>query len=111
MSEKRNIKYDVKRAPLIDNELSIFDELIKDIDIKEIPPKYIDRMFIQYHNGVIVELSEIDIAHTVKILKSHDYDLSDSPFKRMRGIKVFINTEKLAHDVNKEIEGLLGNHG
>jgi hypothetical protein len=89
---------------------SVFDRIVKEIDAKEIPAKYIEQILIQYYDGNIVELSGSEITHPIPLNKNTSWDIMEESFKKMRDVKVFLNTEKLELDVNIMVEDLLGKY-
>lgn len=89
---------------------SVFDRIVKEIDAKEIPAKYIEQILVQYYDGNIVELSGDEISHPIPVNKNASWEAMEDSFKKMKDVKIFINTDKLEADINIEVEKLLGNH-
>ena len=87
---------------------SVFDRIVKEIEAKEIPSQYIEYILVQYYDGNIVELSGNDLTHPIPVNSNINWNLLDDSFKKIRDVKIFINTDKLEKDVNEEVEKLLG---
>lgn len=87
---------------------SVFDRIVKEIDAKEIPTAYIDQILVQYYDGNIVELSGKDLTNPIPLDQQSTWSMMDVPFKTMKDVKIFINTDKLEKDVNEAVEKLLG---
>lgn len=87
---------------------SIFDQLVKEIDANEIPTEYIERIVVYYNNGTVVELSGEEISCPVPVNRGGSAEDMDEPFKKMREVKVFVNTEKLEKDVNVLVDDVFG---
>ncbi len=89
---------------------SVFDRIVKEIDAREIPAKYVEYILVQYHDGNVVELSGKEISHPIPINKDANWEAMEESFKKMRDIKVFISTDKLEVDINAMLENLLGKY-
>lgn len=89
---------------------SVFDRIVKEIDANEIPVKYIDQILVQYHDGNIVELHGTEISHPIPLNKNANWETMENSFKRMKDVRVFIDTDKLEEDVNELVELFLGPH-
>jgi hypothetical protein len=87
---------------------SIFDRIVKEIDATEIPAKYVEQILVQYYDGNIVELSGSEITHPIPMNKNASWDKMEESYKKMRDVKVFINTDTLEKDVNELVEKYLG---
>jgi hypothetical protein len=89
---------------------SVFDRIVKEIEAKEIPAKYIEQILVQYYDGNIVELRGNEITHPIPLNKNAKWDVMEDSFKKMRDVKVFISTETLEVDINELVEKLLGKY-
>lgn len=89
---------------------SVFDRIVKEIDAKEVPAQYIEQILVQYYDGSVVELSGEEIKHPIPLNKNASWDKMEESFKKMRDVKVFINTDSLERDVNALVENILGNY-
>lgn len=89
---------------------SVFDRIVKEIDAKEVPAQYIEQILVQYYDGSVVELSKEEIKHPIPLNKHASWDKMEESFKKMRDVKVFINTDSLEKDVNALVENILGNY-
>jgi hypothetical protein len=87
---------------------SVFDRIVKEIEAKEIPAKYIEQILVQYYDGNVVELSGNEITHPIPMNKNMSWEIMEDSFKKMRDVKIFINTDRLEKDINEEVEKLLG---
>ena len=87
---------------------SVFDRIVKEIDAKEIPARYVEQILVQYHDGNVVELSGDELTHPIPMNKNASWNKMEESFKKMRDVKVFINTEVLEKDVKELVEKLLG---
>ena len=89
---------------------SVFDRIVKEIDAKEIPAKYIEQILVQYYDGNVVELKGSELTHPIPVNRHQSMEAMQNSFKKMRDVKVFIDTEKLEQDINEEVEKLLGSY-
>jgi hypothetical protein len=89
---------------------SVFDRIVKEIDAKEIPARYVEQILVQYYDGNTVELSGEEITHPIPMNRNASWDKMEESYKKMRDVKVFINTEILEKDINIMVEKLLGLH-
>lgn len=108
MPDKKIKEFDLHKALEKIITPSIFDQFVKEIDADEIPTDYIEKIVVYYYNGTIVELSGDEIEHPVPVNKQGNADDMDESFKKMREVKVIVNTEKLEKDVNNLLEDLIG---
>jgi hypothetical protein len=87
---------------------SVFDQIVKEIDAKEIPARYIEQILVQYQDGSVIELSGDEITHPIPMDKNASWENLEESFKQMQDVKIFINTSILEKDVNILVEKLLG---
>lgn len=88
---------------------SVFDRLVKEIESAEIPARYVEQILVQYYDGSVVELNGAEIMHPIPMNKNAQWQGMEESFKKMRDVKVFINTEILEKDINEMVEKYLGN--
>lgn len=89
---------------------SVFDRIVKEVDAKEIPVKYIESVLVQYYDGNVVELTGSQLTHPIPMNKNISPGSMEESFKKMRDVKIFISTEKLEKDVNTLLEEILGKY-
>lgn len=89
---------------------SVFDRLVREIDATEIPPRYIQSVLVQYFDGSIVELGSTDLSKPIPMSKDATLDKMEDVFKKMKDVKIFIDTERLEADVNQRVEDYLGKY-
>ena len=89
---------------------SIFDRIVKEIEATEIPAKYVEQILVQYHDGNIVELNKAEISQPIPLNRDASWEVMEDEFRKMKDVKVFINTDDLERDVNELVEGILGNY-
>ena len=87
---------------------SVFDRIVKEIDAKEIPAKYVQQILVQYYDGSVIELSGDEITHPIPMNKNASWEGLEESFKKMRDVRVFINVETLERDINELVEKYLG---
>lgn len=90
---------------------SVIDRIMREIEAIEVPEQYVEHIMVQYDDGTISELSGKDMIRPVP-LSIHLPILPDNHpdyLKQIMDIRIFINTSKLEHDVNIEVEKILGN--
>lgn len=108
MSKKSTTSFNLDKAIGRIAKPSVFDRIVKEIDATEIPVKYIDHVLVQYYDGNIVELNGADITQPIPVNKGANWEDMEDSYRKMRDVKVFINTEKLEQDVNELVEQYLG---
>lgn len=89
---------------------SVFDRIVKEIEATEIPAIYIESILIQYYDGNVVELSGKEISHPIPLNKNIVWDTMAESFKKMRDVRIFLNTALLEEAVNIKVEELLGKY-
>ena len=87
---------------------SVFDRIVKEIEATEIPSKYVEQILVQYHDGSITELKGSELTHPIPINKNATWETKEDSFKKMKDVKIFINTSKLEKDINELVEAFLG---
>lgn len=110
MPRKTTTSFNLDKAISRIAKPSVFDRLVKEIDAHEIPAKYIEQVVIQYYDGNIVEISGEDLTQPVPMNRNISWDRIEESFKKMRDVKVFINTDTLEKDVNDLVETILGKY-
>lgn len=110
MAKKTTTSFNIDKAISRIAKPSVFDRIVKEIDAKEIPAKYIEQILVQYYDGNVVELSGNELTHPIPVNKSATWEMMEDSFKKMRDVKIFINTDRLEKDINEEVEKLLGNY-
>ena len=110
MAKKSTTSFNLDKAIGRIAKPSVFDRIVKEIDAKEIPAKYIEQILVQYYDGNVVELSGDEITHPIPVNKTSNWEMMEDSFKKMRDVKIFINTDRLEKDINELVEGILGNY-
>ena len=110
MSKKTTTSFNLDKAISRITKPSVFDRIVKEIDAKEIPAKYIEQILVQYYDGNVIELSGSEITHPIPVNRNISWEVMEDSFKKMRDVKIFINTDKLEKDINEEVEKFLGNY-
>ena len=108
MSKKIITSFNIDKAISRISRPSVFDRIVKEIDANEVPAKYIEQILVQYYDGNVVELHGTEISHPIPLNKNAKWEIMEDSFKRMKAVRVFINTDKLEEDVNELVELLLG---
>lgn len=107
---KKITSFNIDKAISQISKPSVFDRLVKEVEAKEIPAKYIEHILVQYHDGNVIELRGNEITHPIPLNKQANKEIMENSFKLMRDVKVFISTDKLEEDVNAMVEKFLGKH-
>jgi len=110
MSKKSTTSFNLDKAISRIAKPSVFDRIVKEVEAKEIPAKYIEQVLVQYYDGSVVELSGNELTHPIPLNKNLSWEDMEESFKKMRDVKVFINTDRLEKDVNELVEKLLSNY-
>ena len=110
MAKKTTTSFNLDKAISRIAKPSVFDRIVKEIEAKEIPAKYIEQILVQYYDGNVVELKGAELTHPIPLNKNATWAAMEDSFKKMRDVKVFINTDRLEKDINEEVEKLLGTH-
>ena len=108
MAKKTTTSFNIDKAISRIAKPSIFDRIVKEIEAREIPAKYVEQILVQYYDGNVVELRGDEITHPIPVNKNATWEAMEDSFKKMRDVKIFINTERLEKDINVEVEKLLG---
>lgn len=110
MAKRTMTSFNIDRAISRIAKPSVFDRIVKEIDAKEIPSKYVEHILVQYYDGNIVELRGDELTHPIPINKTAVWDAMEDSFKKMRDVKIFISTDRLEKDINIMVEKYLGPH-
>lgn len=110
MSKKSVTSFNIDNAISRISKPSVFDRIVKEIDAKEIPSRYIEQILVQYIDGNVVELKGEELTHPIPVNKHANWNLMQDAFKKMRDVRIFINTQKLETDINIMVEILLGRY-
>lgn len=110
MAKKTTTSFNIDKAISRIAKPSVFDRIVKEIDAKEIPAKYIEQILVQYYDGNVVELKGSEITHPIPVNRNASWQEMIESFKKMRDVKIFINTEVLEADINEQVEKYLGNY-
>ena len=110
MSKKTTTSFSLDKAISRITKPSVFNRIVKEIDAKEIPAKYIEHILVQYYDGNVIELNGSELTHPIPVSRNISWDAMEDSFKKMRDVKIFINTDKLEKDINEEVEKFLGNY-
>lgn len=107
---KKSTNFSFDRAMNRIAKPSVFDRIVKEIDAQEIPARYIEHVLVQYYDGDVVELRGKDITHPIPMNKNAAWDKMEETSKKLRDVKVFIDTDTLEQDINELVEKYLGMH-
>lgn len=110
MEKKITTRFNIDKAISRIAKPSVFDRLVKEVETKEIPAKYIEQILVQYTDGSIVELRGKDITHPIPVNKNISWGDMELAYRKMRDVKIFISTEQLESDVNELVEKYLGRY-
>ncbi len=108
MAKKTSTGFNVDNAIGRIMRPSVFDRLVKEIDAHEIPAKYVEHLLVQYHDGNVIEIGNEEITKPIPLNKNITWTQMDESFKKIRDVRVFINTDILEKDINELVEDLLG---
>lgn len=108
MEKKSTTSFNIDRAISRIAKPSVFDRIVKEIEAKEIPSKYVEQILVQYYDGNIVELKGEELTHPIPVNRNATWETMEDSFKKMRDVKIFINTDKLERDINELVEAVLG---
>ena len=89
---------------------SVFDRLIQEILIIQVPVKYIQKLTIHYNDGNVINWAGHELTHSVAVLDTSRWEQLSAVYKRMKEIKIIIDTNLLEKDVNQALDELLGKH-
>lgn len=110
MSKKSTTSFNIDKAISRITKPSVFDRIVKEIDAKEIPAKYVEQILVQYYDGNVVELRGDEITQPIPVNKNASWADMQESFKRMRDVKIFISTDRLEIDINVMVEDYLGKY-
>lgn len=109
MAKKTTTSFNIDKAVSRAAKPSVFDRIVKEIDTKEIPAKYIEQILVQYHDGNVVELKGAELSYPIPVNRHATWESMEDSFKKIRDVRIFVNTSRLEQDINEEVEKLLGN--
>lgn len=83
---------------------SIIVELLRDIEISEIPSKYIDSIEVGYSNGMTITLSGAEVKQPIPVIRGGNKKPVDDRFKEVTSVRVFIDLDSMENDINSRID-------
>lgn len=110
MAKKTTTSFNIDKAISRIAKPSVFDRIVKEVDAKEVPAKYIEQILVHYHDGNVVELKGAELSHPIPVNKNASWEAMEDAFKKMKDVKIFINTDRLERDINEQVEKILGNY-
>jgi hypothetical protein len=110
MPKKTTTSFNIDKAISRIAKPSVFDRIVKEIEAKEIPARYIEQILVQYYDGNVVELRGNELTHPIPMNRNASWEVMEDSFKKMKDVKVFINTDILEIDINERVEQLLGSY-
>ena len=110
MAKKTTTSFNIDRAISRIAKPSVFDRIVKEINAKEIPSKYIEQILVQYYDGNVVELKGAELTNPIPVNKNASWDVMEDMFKKIKDVKIFISTDRLEIDINELVERYLGKH-
>jgi len=110
MAKKSVTNFNIDKAISRISKPSVFDRIVKEIDAKEIPSKYIEQVLVQYVDGNVIELKGDELSHPIPVNKNASWEIMEDMFKKIKDVKIFISTDKLEHDINEDVEKFLGKY-
>jgi hypothetical protein len=110
MEKKSTTSFNIDRAISRIAKPSVFDRIVKEIETKEIPSKYVEQILVQYYDGNVIELKGDELTHPIPVNRNATWETMEDSFKKMRDVKIFINTDRLEKDINELVEGILGKY-
>lgn len=108
MAKKTTASFNIDQSVSRESGISVFDRIIREIDANEIPAKYVDQILVQYVDGSVIELCGDSISRPIPLTKSAEWGDPTSSYKKMKDVRVFINTDILETDINILVEKVLG---
>jgi hypothetical protein len=100
MSDKKINQLDVNKVLQRIVSPSVFDKIVKEVDAKEIPTQYVERIVVFYKDGSVVELSGTEITQPVPVNRNGNWKDTEDPYQTMKEVKIFVNTDRLEKDIN-----------
>jgi hypothetical protein len=110
MEKKSTTSFNIDKAISRIAKPSVFDRIVKEIETKEIPSKYVEQILVQYYDGNVIELKGEELTHPIPVNRNATWETMEDSFKKMRDVKIFINTDRLEKDINELVEGILGKY-
>lgn len=105
MAKKSTTNFTVGKSLSRVNRPTAFDRIVREVEAKEIPAKYIEQVFVQFHDGSVVEIDRDTITEPVN---QDTIWCSKESSKTLKDVKIFIDTAKLEKDINRRVNELLG---
>lgn len=87
---------------------SVYSKIIKEIEAKEVPPKYIDHVYVQFKNGTTIDVDGCDISETIILANKPDWSALEDDIHKVHSVKIYLNMKALELHVEKEIDRLFG---
>jgi len=107
MSNRKITPFELSQALNHISAESIFDRLVKEVDAKEIPAKYIEYLTVFYKDGNSVDLTGNELSNPIPLNKNVSWNEMEDTFHKVKNVRVFIDTKRLEVDVNMQIDELL----
>jgi hypothetical protein len=104
---KKEIHFEIIPAT-IDQYMSPIADLIREIDITQVPFEFISHMEVKYNNGSVVRVDGDDITDPIIILHSRPNNNKrfDTLFKNISNIKIYLDFRELEIDMDGYINDI-----
>ena len=106
MSDRRD--YNLDNTPQFISQ-SVFDSFVREMDISEVPIKYVLKIQVYHNNGSLIELGKNEIDHPLPINRNGNWDQLRRRYKNIKEIKVFVDIPKLERDINLIVDYFFDN--
>lgn len=107
MSKKLSNSYRIDKVPSKSSRSIVFDALIKDIDMTQIPIKYVEEVIVYYQDGTSAGYNGSDLTDAIPMNKTLSFS-KNNIFKKMKDVKVYLNTALIEKEINEQVERYLG---
>ena len=107
MSNKKFTSFELSQALNDLSAESVFDRLVKEVEAKEIPAKYIEYLTVFYKDGTSVELSGTELSNPIPVNKNASWEDMETAYNKVKTVRVFVDTKKLEIDITAQIDDLL----
>lgn len=108
MSKKSIDNFNINGVVSNMTKSSVFDRIIGEINTKEIPPKYVEQVLVQFCDGNVIELTSDDFIKPIPLNLGIHWSRLGESLGKLKDIKVFINITALEKDINEKVEEYLG---
>jgi hypothetical protein len=91
-----------------DNDLDVYEQILCEVEVDEIPVEFVDKIILQYHDGSEVEIKGEELTKPIPTNNTLSWDQFNQVCGGIKNIQVIIAIHKLKEVIDADVEILFG---